>query len=147
MLLYPGFGVGKEEYSVFAGTVAGAGYTVLVQQQLQSVDPADAQDAGEPVNVIAPTATGLALDWLQQQASGEVPGGYGGELPSSCRTPDLDTVLLASHSWGCTVVCLPRCSVGLYIASRVGVLAVWFSDYSSEGHFSCGPFHPGRRDE
>jgi dienelactone hydrolase len=105
VLLYPGFRGPKEIHSVFASHAASAGYTVLVLQQLQAVGSA------EPSNLITPTATAVALDWLRAaEVSGEATGGYGGVLPAACRKPDTGTVLLAGHSWGCTVVCILACT-------------------------------------
>ncbi|NJR42632.1 MAG: hypothetical protein HC767_08145 [Akkermansiaceae bacterium] len=120
MLLYPGFKGRKEDYSGFASNVASAGYVVMVLQQLQTlVDVPSAQ-----FNIVTPTATAVALEWLQQEASTTV--------PASCCRPDTGTVLLVGHSYGCSVVCrcyplqcychatLPRYTVVLSSAQHPG---------------------------
>ena len=115
VLLYPGFSGGKEEYSAIGTILAQAGYFVMVLQQLVAPVvpvPEEFDVPSGPSNIVRPTATALALDWLNAGAGEERTRGYGsyGEqqvVVPACMPPDTDTVLLVGHSYGASVVCAP----------------------------------------
>lgn len=111
VLMYPGFSGGKEEYSAVATILAEAGYFVVVLQQLVAPAapiPAEFDVPSGPSNIVRPTATALALDWLNKGSGEQQLRGYrrhrGAPVVPACPAPDTRNVLLVAHSYGATAV-------------------------------------------